>query len=118
MALTDAEKSARWRQAHPARARAVNLAHKERARTTIAELKAVAGCRRCGIKDPRVLDFHHKDGEEKVLAVSQMLNRASWDSILLEVRKCDVVCANCHRIEHAEAEAESQIATAGFYRAS
>ena len=115
-ALTDAEKSARWRELHPGRSRDVNLQAKQRRRAQLAEIKAGRGCRSSGIRDPRVLDFHHRHGEDKVLAVSVLIYRRRWDSVLSEIGKCDVLCANCHRIEHAEEPA--QIAAAGFYRAS
>ena len=25
----------------------------------------------------------------------------SWKAIMKEIQKCEIVCANCHRIEHA-----------------
>lgn len=58
-------------------------------------------CRRCRNKDKRVLDFHHLGN--KVMAVSQM-RQAGWSKkkILKEIKKCEVLCANCHRIEHWE----------------
>jgi hypothetical protein len=45
---------------------------------------------------PVVMDFDHVRGD-KVASISLMLG---WrkDRILAEVAKCDVVCANCHRI--------------------
>jgi len=85
-------------------------------------MKREAGCSRCGIDDPRVLDFHHKDADEKELAVSQLIARASWRAVLGEIARCTVLCANCHRIHHAEEgempDITAQIATAGFFRAS
>lgn len=90
-------------------------------RKRVADYKAARGCENCAICDPRVLDLHHRDGEEKIAAVSQMLSRASWKKIEAEMDKCRVLCANCHRIEHVDDEeptAQAQIAAAGFYRAS
>ena len=35
---------------------------------------------------------------EKRDAISNMVNRGySWKSILIEIDKCDIRCANCHR---------------------
>lgn len=120
--LSRPELSARWRAAHPQQTRSVNIAAKKRMRKRVADYKAERGCEDCGTTDPRVLDLHHRDGEEKIMAVSQMLSRRSWSSVKAEMDKCRVLCANCHRIEHSTNESRSditaQIAAAGFYRAS
>ncbi len=55
-------------------------------------------CADCGICYPfYVMDFDHREGTEKSFHVSQM-KRWPLKTILLEIAKCDVVCANCHRI--------------------
>ena len=47
---------------------------------------------------PCVMDFDHRPGEKKLSGVSQMSRLGSKKLILKEVAKCDLVCANCHRI--------------------
>ena len=59
-------------------------------------------CVDCGETDPVVLQFDHRDGTTKVGTVGLMLNRASWDDLLREIGKCDVRCANCHRVRTAQ----------------
>ena len=59
-------------------------------------------CLDCGEADPVVLQFDHRDGTEKVDDVGTMLNRASWNGLLNEIAKCDVRCANCHRLRTAQ----------------
>jgi hypothetical protein len=54
-------------------------------------------CTDCGEDDPVVLDFDHVNPETKSFDVSQALPFRSWQSILEEIAKCEVVCANCHR---------------------
>jgi len=54
-------------------------------------------CVDCGNSDPRVLEFDHKDDVVKSREVTTMFNW-SWKSISDEIKKCDVRCANCHRI--------------------
>jgi hypothetical protein len=44
------------------------------------------------------MDFDHRDPSAKGYTVSRMLLRASTEEILREAAKCDVVCANCHRM--------------------
>ena len=52
-------------------------------------------CTDCGEDDPVVLEFDHV--AEKRLDVGQSLPYRAWDSVLAEIAKCEVVCANCHR---------------------
>lgn len=55
-------------------------------------------CIDCGETDPIVLDFDHKDSESKFLGVCQLIgSRYTWKTILAEISKCSVRCANCHR---------------------
>ena len=54
-------------------------------------------CIDCGEKDIIVLEFDHRHGMEKVGDVAKMVFSYSWERILLEIEKCDVRCANCHR---------------------
>jgi hypothetical protein len=51
-------------------------------------------CVDCGETDPVVLEFDHL--RDKLGNISAMYGHA-WRSILAEIAKCDVVCANCHR---------------------
>lgn len=52
---------------------------------------------RCGELDLRVLEFHHRDRSEKKFCVRVFIGH-SIASILDEMEKCDVLCANCHRL--------------------
>ncbi len=52
-------------------------------------------CADCGEHDPVVLEFDHL--ADKRFDIGQSLPYRSWRSILAEIAKCDVVCANCHR---------------------
>ncbi len=67
----------------------------------IRQQKVGLSCNRCGNTDIRVLDFHHIDRDIKEVSISQIA-RKGWgrERILREIAKCEVLCANCHRIEH------------------
>jgi len=54
-------------------------------------------CINCGESDPIVLEFDHRDRSDKIESVSQLIRNSSWKRIELEIQKCDVLCANCHR---------------------
>ena len=56
-------------------------------------------CTDCGFSDPRALEFDHLPQFTKYLDVSAMVDRRfAWSKIEEEIAKCEVVCANCHRI--------------------
>jgi hypothetical protein len=44
-----------------------------------------------------VLEFDHIDADAKSFNIGQSLPYRNWTSILEEIKKCEVVCANCHR---------------------
>lgn len=65
-----------------------------------------SGCSRCPEKFIECLEFHHRDPDSKSHILKErgsygMIHRKwSIDRIKLELSKCDLLCANCHRIEH------------------
>ena len=67
------------------------------------ELKTGLKCNRCGFDHPAALDFHHLNPNEKEFSIS--MNKTYYknnkEALLEEIKKCEVLCANCHRIEHA-----------------
>ena len=48
------------------------------------------------------MDFDHRDPREKQYTVTRMIGRSGTERILAEVAKCDIVCANCHRLRTFE----------------
>ena len=63
----------------------------------IERYKRMCGCKDCGINNPIVLECDHVRG--KLYNINQLRNWAT-DLVIIkeELRKCDVVCANCHRL--------------------
>ena len=55
-------------------------------------------CVDCGNANPIVLEFDHREQAEKFATISSMISTTRWTTILDEISKCDVRCANCHRI--------------------
>ena len=71
-----------------------------RHRQLIQDLKSQP-CADCGEHFPYyVMDFDHLGG--KIAEVSLMAPSYGTESLLTEVAKCDVVCANCHRVRTFE----------------
>ena len=56
-------------------------------------------CADCGLRfPPCAMDFDHRNPATKLAAVTRMIGRAGTSRILEEAAKCDIVCANCHRL--------------------
>lgn len=67
----------------------------------IAAIKLAVGCMDCGYDEhSEALDFDHRPGEVKLLTISQTV-AIQWERLEAEMEKCDVVCANCHRVRTA-----------------
>ena len=118
MGMSNAERSRRYRERNPEKVQAVKAAYRARHRAKIREsdrLKTVStrakrrewldaykvqqGCVDCGYSaHPRALDFDHI-GTDKLGDVGRLAHhRIAWDRLMAEISKCEVVCANCHRI--------------------
>ncbi len=90
---------------HTNKDRQLPLAVKRRSRaytaktTYLMRVKDIP-CMDCGVRYPfYVMDFDHRDRHAKILNLSAMVKRNwSLEKIKNEVNKCDIVCANCHRI--------------------
>ena len=55
----------------------------------------------CGGNHPACLQFHHRDKSEKSFNVADRASRASSKERLFdEIKKCDVLCVNCHAKIH------------------
>lgn len=89
------------KEAYKKRASVNNKIYEERNRQELIKYLQQHPCEKCNVQDIEVLDFHHKDQKEKEHHISYMLHGGfSWKTILKEINKCQVVCANCHRKIH------------------
>ncbi len=65
------------------------------------ELKSTMQCSKCEESRPPCLDFHHIDPREKDFNPSKaILEFVPMKRILEELKKCIVLCSNCHRMHH------------------
>jgi hypothetical protein len=74
--------------------------HRKNLRARVADIKEASPCMDCGFFYPApVMEFDHRPGEYKFKTVAAMCAGGySWEKITQEIAKCDLLCANCHRI--------------------
>jgi len=77
----------------------IELEKGKQRRQLFKEWKSSLSCQRCGYSDSRALQFHHTDNNKEANIANRV---AVWslDKIKKEASKCEVLCANCHQIEH------------------
>ena len=67
------------------------------------KIKLEAGCATCGYNaHPAALEFNHIDPSQKTANVADKITSWSWERVLEEVDKCEVLCSNCHHIHSYE----------------
>lgn len=72
-------------------------------RKKLSQLKFKIGkCQTCGyLQHPEILQFHHRDPKLKRFKFSMgNLGNYSWETVLKEIDKCDLICPNCHFLLH------------------
>lgn len=78
-------------------------AHKNRVFKDYTNLLKDAPCHDCQKRfPPECMDFDHRDPADKKYQIAGMSN-FSKEKVFAELAKCDLVCANCHRVRsHGE----------------
>jgi len=80
-----------------------NKVRRNRNRDFVHKIKVERGCIDCSNKDGRVLEFDHLPQYHKVVDISIACNNGwSLEHLQREIDKCEVRCANCHKIKEAE----------------
>lgn len=94
-------RTAVWCRCFPTKAA---LAQKKRCRNHKAELIQLRGgkCEICGYnKCLTALDFHHKDETQKKFSISNGYRTSQPKKLILEeIKKCVLLCSNCHHEVH------------------
>ena len=71
-------------------------------RAYVVAYKLEKGCADCGYREHHAaLSFDHLPGTVKVRDIKSG-QQLGWKALLDEIAKCEVVCANCHRIRTYE----------------
>ena len=72
-------------------------------RVKILEYLKDKSCECCGEADPVVLEFDHINPSQKEFVISEAVGKVyGWDRIEAELKKCQILCANCHRRKTAK----------------
>lgn len=82
----------------------VNAVGRRRKKIKLMAIKYKGGaCKKCGYsKCVDALEFHHVDELIKEFGIGRNGYCTSWEKLKVELDKCDLLCANCHREEHAK----------------
>lgn len=96
--------TAQWQRDNKDKLNAIRNNKRAQIRDWIRALKMNKPCADCGKHyPPTCMDFDHRDPDQKEFNICGDATRElySQEKILEEVAKCDIVCANCHRIRSA-----------------
>jgi len=65
------------------------------------EYKSTLACEVCGASHPAIIDFHHPpEAVEGKKDLNRLVQDNKFRQAYEEVKRCKVLCANCHRIHH------------------
>jgi len=73
-------------------------------KTWFKKFKSQFKCEECGEDHPACLDFHHVKDKEAGVTELAIRQKVSKERIKEEVKKCKVLCSNCHRKVHSNIE--------------
>lgn len=80
------------------KAKKSNLERRRIAHEYVGAYLATHACVDCGEADIVVLEFDHKDRNDKKGSIGEQLgNKFTMETLIKEIKKCEVRCANCHR---------------------
>jgi hypothetical protein len=108
--LKNPEKSKKWSKNHyEANKKAYIDRAAEKKKQQRAEwevFKASLSCTQCGENHPAALDFHHVVRDPSNRKVHRLIANGTITKAKEEIKKCVVLCANCHRKHHYEEHQE------------
>lgn len=79
------------------KAKLVTKRRRDRCRAYLGNMLQFAACTDCGLVDPIVMEFDHREPTSKHKDISTLLAEGALELLKKELMKCDIVCANCHR---------------------
>jgi predicted RNA-binding Zn-ribbon protein involved in translation (DUF1610 family) len=85
-----------------------------RYRTKQKAIELLGGkCNKCGWSgNIAAFEFHHPN-DDKEFELGRMWNK-SWEVMKMEALKCELLCSNCHKIEHTKYGKDEKFMNAVF----
>lgn len=81
--------------------------NKKAVKDFIRKLKKNKKCVMCGESHPSCLEWHHTENKET--EICNMYSKYTLEEIKEEIKKCVIVCANCHRKIHWEFKEDESV---------
>lgn len=101
--VTYAEHYARYRELYRRRAKKRRDELRAEFHTNMRTFMTGKACSDCGESDIRVLELDHLDPNNKTFNISQAVRLGfNWSAVELEIKKCQILCANCHKRRTAQ----------------
>ncbi len=76
-----------------------NVRYRAEIKEYVRKLKEGGPCADCGVSYPYyVMDFDHLDMFTKEKDINFLSNTGRIGAVKREIEKCEIVCANCHRV--------------------
>lgn len=91
-----------WYARNKEKAKAAVYANKRKYRQKWRDYKATLKCAHCGFDHPAALDFHHVKKSPDNKPVNHLIRKDAFKAVMEEIKKCIVLCSNCHRLHHHE----------------
>ncbi|MFZ2125560.1 MAG: hypothetical protein WA087_03090 [Candidatus Saccharimonadales bacterium] len=92
-----------YREQYLERAKIRRLALRTEFRTNMLKYLDGKSCELCGESDKRTFEFDHILPAEKKFGIAKAVSLGySWSEVETEIKKCRILCANCHKKQTAE----------------
>lgn len=95
----DKDRMAEWRGSKTRRGPRPNKKYTVEYRKNYLDSIRSIPCKDCNNSFSAVsMDFDHLPQYEKSFGIMKVWRWKSWDLVLAEIDKCEIICSNCHRV--------------------
>ena len=87
---------------NPLKIKARNDKIRNKLKSLVNEIKLNQSCPICQESEVECLDFHHVNPTDKDVEIPQLIGMKNETRLLQEIKKCVLICSNCHRKIHSD----------------